>query len=111
MSAFANTMGIDEIEFKMKTRNFCPLGQDYYTNQLAVSILVGEIVPDYCVVQKDINEQVNQKELSIEDAVAKVGEIISEYEPLAAVIESYADDAVHFPVKVKKLIKQGGKRK
>ena len=102
MPQFKNSMGISEISFEMKTRNFCPLGQDFYTNQFEVNFEPGAMIPDYCDIQERINAEVGGADLSIETAVAQVYQIVDQYEPLSLTVLSYADDAVHFPVIVKK---------
>lgn len=100
MPQFENTMGIDEISFWVRSRCFCPLGDDFYTNQFKVSFVPGKMIPDYLDIQQEINERIESKPLTVEDAVAVMFDIVNDYEPLELYVESHGDDAVHFPVTV-----------
>lgn len=102
MASFENTQGISQITFKHRTNHFCPLGLAHYTNQFSVSLIPGKTIPDYIDIQRAISEKVNHKDLTIEDAVAMVFDIVNAYEPKALTVKSYVDDAAHFPVEVMK---------
>lgn len=102
MAAFDNTMGITKIEFQCRTRNYCPLGEDMYTNQFTVVFIPSGQIPDYVDIQNDINNNVDGKDMTVEDAVEAVYNIVDRFKPEKLCVESYADDAVHFPVTVTK---------
>jgi hypothetical protein len=102
MPSFDNTMNISTITFWKKARCFCPLGQDHYTNNFTVEIGKLHKIPDYIDIEKEIDENVVGKELTLEDAVAKVFEIVDAYSPKTLVVKSFSNDAVHFAVEVVK---------
>jgi len=102
MAQFKNTMGITQIKFTRSTNNWCPLGNDYYTNNFTVRMVPGDIIPDYVEVQEAIGEHINHKELTLEDAVAELFDIVDEYEPVMLEVTSFSDDAAHFPVSITK---------
>lgn len=102
MAAFQNTQGITQITFTHRTNNWCPLGNDFYTNQFTVTLVPGEIIPDYVEIQQEVGEKINHVPLSLEDAVALMFDIVDAYNPKELTVKSYGDDAVHFPVEVVK---------
>ena len=104
MAAFLNKMNISGIEFYFTTKNYCPLGEDYYTANFSVALEPAKMIPDYDILERDLYKKINGKELSIEDAVNNVYELINEeYEPLYLSVVASVDDAGHFPVKVTKV--------
>lgn len=102
MASFNNTMNITQITFYRKTRNFCPLGNDWYTNNFTVTFGKFHQVPDYCDIETQIEERIAEKALSLEDAVATLFDIVDAYNPKQLVVKSFSDDAVHFAVEVVK---------
>lgn len=112
MPSFLNIQGISVIEMHCKMRGFCPLGDDYYTNQFKVTFKPGTQIPDYCDVENFLlaNEKLiyhkefnpHGKKLIIEDSVDLLYEHLQQYKPLFLRVESYVDDAAHFPVLVVK---------
>lgn len=102
MAKFENKVGITQIKFTRSTNNWCPLGNDYYTNNFTVRLVPGDIIPDYVEVQQAIAERINHIPLSLEDAVSVLFDIVDEYDPVMLEVTSFSDDAVHFPVSVTK---------
>lgn len=102
MAKFENVQGISRISFNQNVQCFCPLGNDWYTNQLTIEMEVGNIVPDYCDVD-DFIRSISGQSLIIEDVISKVYDyFIDTYSPLSLRVESYVDDAKHLPVTVVK---------
>lgn len=100
MAKFKNVQGISKVSFKQNVQCFCPLGNDWYTNQLGVDMQMGETIPDYCEVD-DFIRSISGKSLIIEDVVQQVYEYFENtYHPKALYVESYVDDAKHLPVTV-----------
>lgn len=96
-----NTMKIDLIKYEDKLKCFCPLGNDYYHNQLTIEFVPNEVIPDYIKLHNDIQALTNEV-LTIEDAVVKVLDIVKEYDPLFIHVYSYVYDAPHPTVTVTK---------
>lgn len=102
MARFANTMGVDMIRFKQNVQCWCPIGNAYCTYQVSVSMVPGEVVPDYVEVEKYMRGMSGRR-LTIEAAVGEVFEYLErEYNPESQCVSIYCDDAVHFPVTVSK---------
>lgn len=102
MARFENKQGITCITMEKKIHNFCTIGQDWYTNDIDISIEPDKVIPDYIEIDKSLNE-LEGKELIIEDVVASVVDILKEYEPLSIEVYSRVEDATHLPVTVSKM--------
>ena len=98
-----NTYGIGSISLSPTAKCYCPLGKDWYTNNFTVTFVPGEFIPDYCEVDKWIDENINGKELIIEAAVAALYDYLHDtYSPDKLVVSSQVKDAKHSPVQVAK---------
>lgn len=95
-----NKQGISMIVMKPKAHCFCPLGNDWYTNELEITMGVGDCFPDYCDIEKFLDENVREKSLIIEDVVSMVYEYINnEYNPKDLTVMSEVNDVTsHSPV-------------
>ena len=99
-----NRQGITNIVMKPKAICFCPLGDDWYTNEFEITFAPNQYFPDYCDIEKYLNEEIRGKELIIEDAVSKLYEYLKKtYYPMTLVVTSYVNDVTsHSPVVVTK---------
>ena len=98
-----NKFKINSISIDTTAKCFCPLGNDWYTNQFAVNFVPGEMIPDYCHVDKWIDENINGKAMIIEEAVAMLYEHLRDtYKPDSLNVTSYVEDARHCAVTVSK---------
>lgn len=96
-----NTYEIKEIQIKSTAKCFCPLGKDWYTNNFTIQFAPGEHIPDYCEMDKWIDQNINGKELIIEAAVSMLHTYLKEtYKPLDVIVESHVTDARHSEVSV-----------
>lgn len=94
-----NDQNISEIRFKMNIHNFCPLGDDWYTNELEVSFVPYKVIPDYVYLDNELRA-LDGKSLIIEDVVNKVYELISTMNPIMCEVKSHVSDAKHLAVDV-----------
>jgi len=99
---FPNDKGINYISCLITTRNYCPLGEGWYTNHFTVEVNVKETLADYLYIEQMIKERVDGKELIIEDAVAEMYGIFKEAGFDEVTVLTEVDDASHFAVKVVK---------
>lgn len=100
MSKFENVQGITEISFEQNVQCYCPLGNDWYTNQLFITIVPDKLIPDYCDVD-DFIRGLSGKSLIIEDVIKEIFEYFkNEYAPKNIKIQSYVNDAKHLTVRV-----------
>ena len=96
-----NTFGIKHIVIESTAKCYCPLGQDWYTNQFYVDFVPGAFIPDYCEMDNWIATNINGKSMIIEQAVAMLYEYLRDtYKPADLNVESYVDDATHSAVTV-----------
>ena len=96
-----NKYGIKEITMFPTAICFCPLGNDWYKNQFEVKMQVNQNIPDYCEVEKWLDENICGKSLIIEEAVKKFHDyLVENYTPITVEIKSSVNDAKHFPVQV-----------
>ena len=102
MNTFKNTQGITTIELTQNIQSYCPLGNDYYTNQVYIRMDEMKTIPDFCELEKFLRGLSGEK-LIIEDVVAKVfDKLDKEHNPKHLEVSSTVNDAVHFPVVVTK---------
>lgn len=98
-----NKFGITGITIHPTARCYCPLGNDWYTNQFEVSIVPSGIIPDYCEIDKFVGSTINGSHIIIEEAVNMLYEVIKDtYEPVSLKVTSTVTDAAHSPVTVTK---------
>lgn len=98
-----NTFEIDDITITTEAKCFCPLGKDWYTNHFDIRLEPGEFIPDYCDVDKWIDENIDGTEKIVEEAVSMLFEHIkTTYKPLELTVDSYVDDARHSDVSISK---------
>lgn len=98
-----NEFGIKSITIESTAKCFCPLGNDWYTNQFTVDFNPGEFIPDYCEMDNWIAANINGKSMIIEAAVAALYDyLVNTYSPAGLYVESYVDDARHSAVTVSK---------
>lgn len=102
MSSFKNKQGISAIEMSQNIQAFCPLGNEYYTNQVFMQMTDMEVIPDYCDLDKFLRG-LSGKEMIIEDVVATVFDYLDkECKPKHLSVRSTVNDAIHLDVAVVK---------
>lgn len=74
-----NTQGVQRIEFKLHVVCFCTIGKEWYNMDVRCIVDVGDYYPDYCDIQRYINDNIQGKGLTIEDALFKVKEFMGQY--------------------------------
>ena len=105
MSTIINSKGISLITFSSNVRCFCPMGGDYYTNQFDVTFVPDKYIPDYCDIDEFLKSNIQDSNLIIEDAVAKLFDwLVYMYNPVDLEVKSTVTDAVHLPVTVLKVM-------
>lgn len=102
MARFENKQGITGIELEKVIHNYCPLGEDWYTNNVSIQVIPGDVIPDYIEIDREIENKIEGKTLSIEDVVSLVSETFMEYKPKYINVVSDVQDAKHLHVKVAK---------
>lgn len=96
-----NKYGIRNITVDAQAKCYCPLGNDWYTNQFRIDMDVAEDIPDYVKLDEWVAKNINGKSMIIEEATATLYQhIVNEYKPYSCSISSYVDDATHGTVTV-----------
>ena len=103
MARFENVQGITEVKFFQNIQCYCPLGDDWYTNRVEVTMKPDRVVPDYCELD-DFTRSLGGEKLIIEDVIDAIySHIMEEYEPYYLSVVSSVDDAKHMAVVVSKV--------
>lgn len=96
MPKFANTYEVRKIVYKKSCRCFCPIGKTEYTNDFTVTMEPEDTIPDYCEIDKFIQECIEGEALVIEEAAHRLKRWIDEYaHPGRISVESAVNDASH----------------
>lgn len=102
MPSFENTQGITSISMSGKVRANCPIGKQYYSGNVVVTVDNPGRIPDYCDVDKFMIS-LDGTDSSIEDVVAAVFDFVTQQVESGLVkVVCRVDDAVHAPVLVVK---------
>lgn len=99
MARFKNEYNIKEIKMNKSIHNLCTIGQDWYTNNIEIKMIPGDIIPDYIEVDRCIMNY-EGKELIIEEVVSGILQKLVEYDPKYVRVTSKISDAMHLPVEV-----------
>lgn len=98
-----NDYGIGKITIELEARCFCPMGNDWYTNNFTVFFEPDKSIPDYCEVDNFVKKEIENKNFIIEKAVMVLHEFfMKNYKPKSCKVISYAGNATHSPVTVEK---------
>lgn len=102
--ALKNTQKISNIIMKPSAITKCEIGQDWYKHDFEIDFTPADLYPDYMEEEAWIMENIDGKELNIEDAVNILYEHLEKvYDPDKLQITDYiAGNKVHFDVIVKK---------
>ena len=99
MARFDNNYNISSIKMTKKIHNLCTIGQDWFTNNIEITLVPDKTIPDYIEVDNMIQE-FEAKELVIEEVVNGILENLKQYEPKYIKVKSVVNDAMHLPVEV-----------
>ena len=96
-----NGYEIERIVIESTAKCFCPLGQDWYTNNFTIAFLPNANIPDYCKMDEWIDQNIKGKELIIEAAVSMLHAYLQDtYKPRFVSVKSRVTDARHSAVTV-----------
>lgn len=102
MARFKNKQGITSITGRKRISLYCPLGKDYYTADIDVSLVPDNVIMDYCELDTYLNNQ-SGLSLIIEDLIDKVyNHLQDEYKPKSLTVNVKAYSNTHLPVEVSK---------
>lgn len=104
MDRIENKEGIVKIIMRPTAVTKCAIGQDWYKHEFEVFFVPGACYPDYMQVEKWIMDEIDGKELNIEEAVAKLYDMLEqEYTPeQISIKDRIRGNKVHFDVIVQK---------
>lgn len=105
MKLLENKEDIDRIVMRPTAIVKCQIGQDWYNNQLEIIFVPSEYYPDYIEVQNWIMENVDGKEMNIEEVVDEVYKHMMIYKPAHLCVHDIVEgNKVHFNVEVTKVM-------
>ena len=103
MQKLKNTQSISKIVMKPTAYTKCAIGQDWYKNELEIEFYPFESYPDYMEVNAYIMDEIDGKELNIEDVVNMIYKHLLEYAPVyLLVVDHIRGCKTHFDVDVVK---------
>lgn len=101
MATFENTAQVLSIQYYKSCRCYCPLGKAWYTNNFTIDIEPADRLIDYLDIDAFIAEEIEGKELIIEDAAAKLKAYIkAAIDPVSVEVTTDVTDAGHGDVTV-----------
>lgn len=103
LNMITNKAGITEIKMKKVAHCFCPLGSDWYTAHILMTVKPDTHLFDYCDVDNYIKNNIEGKKLIIEEIAAELTAMCQTVVPFSVEVEVHVEDAVHLPVTVKKV--------
>ncbi len=99
MARFKNIYNVNKIFMKKRIHNLCTIGQDWFTNNLEITMIPGETIPDYIEVDEMI-QKYDEKEFIIEEVINNIIEELKQYNPKYIKVVSNVNDAKHLEVSV-----------
>ena len=102
MTLIRNSQNITAIRMKPTAITRCVIGGDWYTNRLDIIFRPDRFYPDYMEIQSWIQENIDGKDMNIEDVVSTVRSFLEkEYEPNKVIIIDHVKGCkTHFDVDV-----------
>ncbi len=101
MKKLENKEGINRIIMKPIAFVKCAIGQDWYKCAFEIEFFPGEYYPDYMEVNSFIMQEIDGKELNIEEATKIIREYMLQYEPKAVIVTNHIEGCkTHFDVDV-----------
>lgn len=102
MTRLKNSENVQEIIMHPSAYTKCQIGQDWFLNRFEVHFYPDKYYPDYIEVADFIQENIEGKELNIEQAAAILRDfLLSEYNPeKVTVIDHIQECRTHFDVDV-----------
>lgn len=98
--SFENTQNVNKIRLFAKAHCNCPLGDEYYTGDIVITVEAPRTIPDYVEVQEYI-AKLDGKDLIIEDLANTVYTYMKEQtDGRVSVVVSVSDAYKHMPVEV-----------
>lgn len=103
MVKLENKENIQRIEMKPTAITKCAIGQDWYKHEFVIEFVPYLYYPDYMEIEKWIMNNIDGKELNIEEAVDMVHAMLKEFQPKYLCVKDYIHgNKVHFDVMVEK---------
>ena len=104
MNKLKNTQNIKRIIMEPTAYTKCVIGQDWYENHITIVFTPDEYYPDYTELRDWIMENIDGKELNIEDVIDIIYKLLqSEFRPKRLLIrDEIINSKTHFNVTVEK---------
>lgn len=101
MNKIPNTENVQKIIMHPSACVKCQIGQDWYKINFDACFIPTDCYPDYMEVQKYVMNEIDGKELNIEQATRLLYDFLNLYKPAdLEVTANVSDNKVHFDVEV-----------
>ena len=101
MTKIENKENVTKITMMPTAYTKCKIGQDWYKCQFECCFLPGDCYPDYMEVNAYIMDEIDGKELNIEEAARMLYDFLMQYAPeYLKVVNHIRDCKTHFDVDV-----------
>lgn len=98
--SFENTYNVGLIKNTHDIVCFCPLGKDYYSAKITVTVAKPKRIPDYCDSDKFVNKLSGKRKI-IEDLASEIAQYFKKETKAALVsVEAEVTNAAHSPVTI-----------
>ena len=101
MTKLPNKENVTRIIMKPTAYTKCVIGQDWYRCAFEIVFIPGKCYPDYMEVNDFIMQEIDGKELNIEEAAAILRDHLKEYDPISVSVTNHVIGCkTHFDVDV-----------
>ena len=101
MTQIKNRENVSQIIMKPTAIAKCKIGQDWYRMQFEVVFCPGDCYPDYMEVNQFVLEEMDGKELNIEEAADMLYKKLLDYNPVSLKVTNHITGCkTHFDVDV-----------
>lgn len=98
----SNKEGVKKIVMRPFAYTKCQIGQDWFRNDFEAVFIPSDCYPDYMQVEKYVQENIEGKELNIEQAARLLYNFLhNEYNPCQLIVYNHVKDCkTHFNVDI-----------
>lgn len=101
MTKIENKENVSAIVMKPTAYAKCKIGQDWYKCDFEATFIPGKCYPDYMEVNEFVMQEIDGKELNIEEAARLLYDHLQEYQPVQLMVVNHIVGCkTHFDVDV-----------
>lgn len=96
---FDNEQGITEIKLMGRVRHYCPMGDDWVSTDIEITVTDPATIPDYCDVTAHLKE-LDGRQIILENLCLDVHRFIKSQTQGYVIVTAKTKDAEHVPAQV-----------